>query len=78
MDDESSMTIELTGTPIGAVQMSIKMPPEYPHVTPEISLTCTSHKLVLSDAIKALNKEVAARKGNEGELYLTLSFILSL
>lgn len=43
---------------MGLVHLKVKMTPDYPHSVPELSVSGTSHRLVVGDAIKALEKEV--------------------
>jgi hypothetical protein len=47
--------------------MTVTMPPQYPQVIPEIALSCASHKLVISDAIKAINREVTSPLNSQNQ-----------
>jgi len=65
--DESVITVELDSS-VGPVSVTFRMPPDYPHVLPEMSIVCASHKLVISDALKALQKEVTYSLNQKGKI----------
>lgn len=53
-------------TAVGPVIVEITMPPDYPQrQLPDLSLRCDSHRLVISDALKALKKEVSNSSSRE-------------
>lgn len=56
-NDETRLVVKIDSA-MGPVQLKVKMTPDYPHSVPELSVSGTSHRLVVGDAIKALEKEV--------------------
>lgn len=56
-NDETRLVVKIDSA-MGLVLLKVKMTPDYPHSVPELSVSGTSHRLVVGDAIKALEKEV--------------------